>query len=149
MLTLMPFARSSCTSSTRSFSRPSPAAMTYTIVSLLRMPLLTQCGHTIANTRSSPMLTPTHGSAAAFLPSPAAAAVNMPTRLSYRPPAAIEPTPTCDSSTSSSSSAFASFLARFSFFSFLGGSARAGVEEEAKALASLKPGGAEASTIAS
>ena len=126
--------------------------MTYAIVSLLRIPFSTHFGHTSAKMRSSPMLTPTHGRLAAFLPSPAAAAVNMPTRLSYRPPAAIDPTPTCDSSISSSSSAPA-VAAFFAFFFGAGGGvslATEGVDdEEANALAFLKPGGADASTMAS
>ena len=116
------------------------------------MPFSTHFGHTIAKMRSSPIDTPTHGSDAAFLPSPAAAAVNMPTRLSYRPPAAIDPTPTCDSSISSSSSAPAAAAFFLGFFAEAGAAsleAEGVVEEDAKALAALKAGGAEASTMAS
>ena len=51
-------------------------------------------------TRSTPTLTPTHGTGS-FFPCPAASE-NMPTRLSYRPPPAIEPTPTVLSSGPSS-----------------------------------------------
>jgi hypothetical protein len=70
--------------------------------------------------------------------------VNIPTSPSYRPPAAIDPTPTCDSSISSSSSpsAFGCFLAAF----FFGGASGAGAAAVAEA---LKPGGADASTTAS
>lgn len=92
--TLIPTSLNSCTNSNRSINNPSPAAITNTIVSLLLIPLATHLGHTIAKIRSSPMLTPTQGRLADFLPSPAAADVNIPTRWSYRPPAAIEPTPT-------------------------------------------------------
>lgn len=155
----MPASLSSCTSSTRSFSSPSPAAITYTIVALLRMPFATHFGQTMAKTRSSPMLTPTHGSPAVFFPSPAAAAVNIPTRLSYRPPAAIDPTPTEDSSISSSSSS-AGAEDFFEGFFLVGAGAGVGADAEvspvedaedvdAKALADLKPGGADASTMAS
>jgi hypothetical protein len=41
-----------------------------------------------------PMLTPIHGHWTPFFPSPAAADVKEPTRLSYSPPAAMGPTPT-------------------------------------------------------
>ena len=93
------------------------------------------------------METPTHGRLCTFFPSAPAAAANIPTRLSYRPPAAMEPTPTVDSSTSSSSSSFATF---FAFF-FGAGAGGAGVdwESDARALAAVKPGGADASVMAS
>lgn len=52
----------------------------------------------ILYTRSIPTETPTQGTWFLLWP---AASLNMPTRLSYRPPPAIEPTPTEFSSTSS------------------------------------------------
>lgn len=105
-----------------------------------------------ANILSIPMLIPTHGTlAGAFFPSAAAAALNIPTSPSYRPPAAIDPTPTCDSSISSSSSAVADAVSFFGVF--FGGAGTVvvvvGSEEEANALAALNPGGADASTMAS
>src|SRR5262245_48944455 len=101
------------------------------MVSLHLIPFSTHLGHTIAKIRSNPMLTPIHGSAGAFFPSAAAAAVNIPTKLSYRPPAAMEPTPTDDSSISSSSSSPpAVFLAGF-FFGGNEASAMAGGDVDA------------------
>lgn len=53
----------------------------------------------ILYTLSTPILTPTHGTKSRL---PPAASENIPTRLSYRPPPAIEPTPIVDSSGPSS-----------------------------------------------
>ena len=108
------------------------------------MPRSTHFGHRIANTRSIPILTPTHGRLCTFFPSAPAAAANIPTSPSYRPPAAMEPTPTVDSSTSSSSSCAEGFLLFF-FGAGAGVGAEAG-EAEAEA---VNPGGADASVTAS
>jgi hypothetical protein len=109
------------------------------------------------------METPTHGTEGSFLYSlglergerPEAPARKEVTRLSYRPPAAIEPTPTWVGSTSGSSSSLGvGFLDDFFFDD--DGSGAAGVEEGAGAGAgaeveedSMNPGGAEAATTAS
>lgn len=94
------------------------------------------------------MLTPIHGHWAPFFPSPAAADVKEPTRLSYRPPAAMEPTPTWDSSISSSSASSA-----FGFLAFFLGAMGVGVGDVSDGVDTgplgVKPGGAEAATVAS
>lgn len=104
--TLTPLSRSSLDKAIRSLSRPPPSAMTYTSVSLPRtFSVLFFCLIAMMlYTRSTPTLTPTHGTGSRLLP---AASANMLTRLSYRPPAAMEPTPTDDSSTASGSAAAA------------------------------------------
>ncbi|RUP42748.1 hypothetical protein BC936DRAFT_138142 [Jimgerdemannia flammicorona] len=74
--------------------------MTKASTSLLLISSVRYFASRIEKTRSTPMETPTQGMrklASPFLFFPE----NMPTNSSYRPPAAIDPTPTVDSSSSS------------------------------------------------
>ena len=95
------------------------------------------------------MLTPIHGHWTPFLPSPAAADVKELTRLSYRPPAAMEPTPTWDSSNSSSPSASSTLGFLAFFLEAAGGGAGDASDGVDSGPPEAKPGGAEAATVAS
>ncbi|CCO32995.1 hypothetical protein BN14_07062 [Rhizoctonia solani AG-1 IB] len=139
--TLIPASHSSFANFIRSSINPSPTLATNTSVALLRPRSFSLCIR-IEKTRSTPTLTPTHG----ILPTPedlpAAAEANIPTRSSYLPPAAIDPTPTWDSSISSSSSLLFSDLG-LDFLGLGGGF----VDGSAEVLDAA--GGAEPSTTAS
>ena len=138
----MPADHSSLATFMRSSRRPSPRLMTKTSVAFAR-PAASPCSLAFLRRsekrRSTPNEMPTQGILPAALLSPA----NMPTRSSYLPPAAIDPTPTVESSTSASSSALsAGFLPLTSAFFWASVGAASG-------LGATGAGGAEPSVTAS
>jgi len=152
--TLMPASQSSFATCILSIRRPSPTLMTYACVSFF-LPFAVRPAATafsrsfcmsIENTRSTPTLTPTQGILPLVEASDDAAEANMPTSSSYRPPAAMLPTPIVDSSTSGSPSASTAGILSFFFLDFGGADALPGA---AAGIAAAGSGGAELSTTAS